>query len=119
MSCGGPTTENKIAESKEITGDQGAPFKYWTWITYNPKMTTEQYDELFKKFKGNGMDAVLVNTLTKPSDLELLVPIAQKNGIELHAWLMTMTDRERLPYKIQTGTPLAERENLVMTPALM
>lgn len=66
LSCGGPTTENKIAESKEITGDQGAPFKYWTWITYNPKMTTEQYDELFKKFKGNGMDAVLVNTLTKP-----------------------------------------------------
>lgn len=34
LSCGGPTTENKIAESKEITGDQGAPFKYWTWITY-------------------------------------------------------------------------------------
>lgn len=90
LSCGGPTTENKIAESKEITGDQGAPFKYWTWITYNPKMTTEQYDELFKNLKGNGMDVVLVNTLTKPSDLELLVPIAQKNGIELHAWLMTM-----------------------------
>lgn len=72
----------------EETGDND--FKYWTWITANSKRTDSSYTEEFKKYKNSGIDAVLINTNTDPELLSRLVPVAKKEGLEVHAWIMAM-----------------------------
>ncbi len=65
-------------------------FKFWTWITADSSRTNTSYITEFKKYKKNGLDAVLINTNTDPKLLERLVAIAQKEGLEVHAWIMAM-----------------------------
>ncbi len=65
-------------------------FKYWTWITADASRTDASYVTEFKKYKQNGLDAVLINTNTDPELLERLTPLAVKEGLEVHAWIMTM-----------------------------
>ena len=67
-----------------------APFKYWTWTTANPERTDASYVAEFEKYAQNGIDAVLINTNTDPSLLARLVPIAEKAGLEVHAWIMAI-----------------------------
>ncbi len=78
----------KGAEQKqrETTND----FKFWTWITADASRTDSSYVSEFKKYKENGLDAVLINTNTDPKLLARLVPIAKKEGLEVHAWIMAM-----------------------------
>ncbi len=66
------------------------PFKYWTWITADPKRDETSYIAEFKKYKENGLDAILINTNTDPVLLGRLAPLAKNEGLEVHAWIMAM-----------------------------
>ena len=49
-------------ETTETIAESVSPFKYWTWITADPKRNDDSYAEEFKKYKDNGLDAILINT---------------------------------------------------------
>ncbi len=78
----------KGAEQKQnkITND----LKFWTWITADGSRADSSYVAEFKKYKQNGLDAVLINTHTDSKLLARLTPIAKKEGLEVHAWIMAM-----------------------------
>lgn len=80
---------NKTETAKEEKTTK-RPFKYWVWITADAKRTDSSYIAEFKKYKNNGLDAVLINTETSPELLERLTPLATKIGLEVHAWIMAM-----------------------------
>lgn len=65
-------------------------FEFGVWITADAKRTDESYTKEFKKYKNGGIDEVLINTNTNPDLLRRLVPIAAKQGLKVHAWIMTM-----------------------------
>ncbi|MDY8138394.1 hypothetical protein U0D62_22410 [Aquimarina sp. 2201CG5-10] len=76
---------------QDVKTEVKAPsFKYWTWITADPAKSESEYTTEFKKYKENGIDAVLINTLTDPEVLKKLTPLAKKEGLEVHAWMFTM-----------------------------
>lgn len=76
------------ANSATESAEEG--FKYWTWITANAKKSNADYTREFKKYKENGIDAVLINTETDPEVLRALVPLAKDEGLEVHAWMFTL-----------------------------
>jgi len=78
------TTKN----SAEIS-DNETKFKYWSWMTVGRKKTDSTYIAHFNKLKGNGFDAVLLNTGADPELLKRLTPLATKSGLEVHAWMFT------------------------------
>ena len=89
ISCG--TNEQK--EKKIATTDTSSnteTFKLWTWITADKARTDESFDEEFKKYGDNGINAILINTYGDPELLARLVPIAKKYNLEVHAWMFTM-----------------------------
>ena len=75
------------AENRETTAQD---FEFSTWITSKKEKTNAAYHTEFKKYKSAGIDAVLINTLTDPKELERLVPIAKEEGLKVHAWIMAM-----------------------------
>jgi len=81
--------EKEIAK-EDITAMETTPFKYWTWITANPSKTDTEYVKEFKKYKENGIDAVLIDTETNVNVLQKLASLAIKEGLEVHAWMFTM-----------------------------
>ena len=85
-------TNNKNSKDLEdsLSELDAAEFEFATWITSNPKKTNASYAVEFKKYKDNGIDEVLINTLTDPNELARLVPIAKGAGLNVHAWIMTM-----------------------------
>lgn len=77
---------DEIASAKVSADD----FKYWVWTTADPKRDDASYTEEFKKYSENGIEAVLINTNTDPELLSRLTPLAKKEGLEVHAWIMAM-----------------------------
>lgn len=65
-------------------------FEYSVWLSADHKKAPEEYQPLFKKFKDNGIDAVLINTGTDPELLSKLTPLATAEGLKVHAWIMAM-----------------------------
>ena len=65
-------------------------FKFWTWITADAKRNDASYVEEFTKYASNGIDAILINTYAEPKLLERLTIIAEKSGLEVHAWMFTV-----------------------------
>ena len=92
FSCKDPKTGAATAANNNTVAqrDSVISFKYWTWITADRTKADTAYTSTFKKFKENGIDAVLINTDTDPKLLAHLTPLAKKQGLEVHAWLMTM-----------------------------
>ncbi len=76
----------------------GKPSEYpmfWTWLDYRPGMN---FDSVCSVMKETGLDGVMLNAPT-PDDYRKAIPVAQKYGIEVYAWLWTMNlehDRERI-----------------------
>ncbi len=88
-------------EIKTVTEMKTTPFKYWTWITADLAKLDSEYTKEFKKYKENGIDAVLINTFADPQVLRKLTPLATKEGLEVHAWMFTMNrpdDKEALKH---------------------
>ncbi|KVV15741.1 family 10 glycosylhydrolase [Flavobacterium sp. TAB 87] len=81
--------EEKKGDNSE-TATSGADFTFATWITSSKERSNEEYTAEFKKYKEGGIDELLINTLTDPKELERLVPIAKKEGLKVHAWIMTV-----------------------------
>ena len=85
--------------------------KYWVWMRPNLKTTEKEWVSIFGKLKSAGIDAVLPQIYSsnealfeiegytvKEKWLERIIPIAHKQGIEIHAWMWTMpcNDKEIL-----------------------
>ncbi|WBL22860.1 family 10 glycosylhydrolase [Zunongwangia sp. HRR-M8] len=84
------SAQKNTSEEAKNESAESSDFKFWTWITADAKRTDSSYTAEFKKYKDNGLDAVLINTNTDPDLLSRLTPLAKKEGLEVHAWLMTM-----------------------------
>ena len=82
--------ETATTTTSENTEVEKEPFKFWTWITAEKTRTDASFDEEFKKYGDNGLDAILINTYGDPELLARLVPIAKKHNLEVHAWMFTM-----------------------------
>lgn len=59
---------------------------FWTWLDYQPGMN---FDSICTIMNEAGIDGVMLNAPT-PDDYRVAIPIAQKHGIEVYAWLWTM-----------------------------
>ena len=92
ISCGENTKENLISENKNLSDYESmdADFKFWVWTGANRERTDSSYVAEYKKYAESGIDAVLINTNTDPGLLSRLAPIAKKEGLEVHAWIMAM-----------------------------
>lgn len=66
---------------------------FWTWMDYRPGVN---FDSICQVMNETGIDGVMLNA-PSPDDYRVAIPIAQKHGIEVYAWLWTMNlehDRE-------------------------
>jgi len=59
---------------------------FWTWLDYRPGMN---FDSVCAVMSETGLDGVMLNAPT-PDDYRQAIPIANKYGIEVYAWLWTM-----------------------------
>ena len=59
---------------------------FWTWLDYRPGMN---FDSVCAIMKETGLDGVMLNAPT-PDDYRKAIPVAQKYGIEVYAWLWTL-----------------------------
>ncbi|MDR9456813.1 MAG: family 10 glycosylhydrolase [Salegentibacter sp.] len=75
---------------QNTTEEKQDDFKFWVWTTADAKRADSSYTSEFKKYSENGIEAVLINTNTDPELLSRLTPLAKKEGLEVHAWIMTM-----------------------------
>jgi uncharacterized lipoprotein YddW (UPF0748 family) len=68
---------------------------FWTWLDYRAGMNL---DSICGVMASAGLDGLILNAPT-PDDYRVAIPIAQKHGIEVYAWLWTMNlehDREAI-----------------------
>ncbi|WP_291865508.1 hypothetical protein [Maribacter sp.] len=88
----GVSCKTTTKEKEDIThqAEKKADFKYWTWITASEEMTDSAYRADFKKYKANGIDAVLINTYADAQVLTKIVPFAKEENLEVHAWMFTV-----------------------------
>ena len=59
---------------------------FWTWLDYRPAMN---FDSVCMVMSETGIDGLMLNAPT-PDDYRKAIPIANKHGIEVYAWLWTM-----------------------------
>jgi hypothetical protein len=85
-SCNQTEKSNKEVEVEPVKPE----FQFGVWTTANKEKSNEDYTAEFKKYRGGGIDEVLINTNTDPELLKRLVPLAVKEGLKVHAWIMTM-----------------------------
>lgn len=81
-------TQTKQEQEKEYP-------MFWTWLDYRPGMNL---DSVCAVMQETGLDGLILNAPT-PDDYRIAIPIAQKYGIEVYAWLWTMNpehDREQI-----------------------
>ncbi len=90
IGCQAEEKKETITQKEGVLEMKTEPFKYWTWITANQEKTDEEYTTEFKKYKNNGIDAVLINTFADPKILEKLTQLAVREELEVHAWMFTM-----------------------------
>ncbi|MDL2256499.1 family 10 glycosylhydrolase, partial [Parabacteroides sp. OttesenSCG-928-G06] len=68
---------------------------FWTWMYYD---SPAKFDSLCVIMKETGIDGVMLNA-GSPDKYREAIPIAQKHGIEVYAWLWTMNlehDRDKM-----------------------
>jgi uncharacterized lipoprotein YddW (UPF0748 family) len=81
------------ADSQKVTeksDKSNSKFKFGVWITAQKDKSDAEYVTEFKKYSNAGIDEILINTNTDPVLLKRLVPIAKKEGLKVHAWIMAM-----------------------------
>jgi len=65
--------------------DPEAPM-FWTWLDYREGMN---FDSICELMDSAGLDGIMLNAPT-PDDYRRLIPIAQRHGITVYAWLWTL-----------------------------
>ena len=58
---------------------------FWTWLNYHPGIN---FDSICAVMNEAGLDGVILNAPT-PDDYREAIPIANKHGLEVYAWLWT------------------------------
>ena len=89
VACNTKKENNNTTDSVQIETAKQV-FEFGVWITSEKAKKADAYHAEFKKYKDAGIDEILINTLTDPIELERLVPIAKKEGLKVHAWIMAM-----------------------------
>ncbi len=92
FSCG-ENSENpkeQITDPAEVEKIKENDFKFWVWTGANNERTDSSYTAEYKKYAENGIEAVLINTNTDAELLARVAPLARKEGLEVHAWIMAM-----------------------------
>lgn len=79
--------ERKQETAATVKSADMGDFNFGTWITSNKKISNADYAAEFKRYKGGGIDELLINTATDVKELERLVAIASKEGLKVHAWM--------------------------------
>lgn len=59
---------------------------FWTWMDYRPEMN---FDSVCQIMNETGIDGVMLNAPT-PDDYRKAIPVAQRHGIEVYAWIWIM-----------------------------
>ena len=59
---------------------------FWTWLDYREGMN---FDSVCALMDSAGLDGIMLNAPT-PDDYRRLIPIAQRHGITVYAWLWTL-----------------------------
>ena len=90
ISCESKKEKTASSTTEKSSTIKEESFKLWTWVTAEKTRTDESFDEEFKNYGDNGLDAILINTYGDPELLARLVPIAKKHNLEVHAWMFTM-----------------------------
>lgn len=75
----GITSCNKVSKVEEYP-------MFWSWLDYRPTMN---FDSICQVMSDIGIDGVMLNAPT-PEDYKVAIPIANKYGIEVYAWLWTL-----------------------------
>ncbi len=88
--CSEKRQNKDTALLKEDSLPESENFKYWVWTGASSDRPDSSYTSEFKKYSEHGIDAVLINTNTDPDLLSRLTPLAKKEGLEVHAWIMAM-----------------------------
>ncbi|SHK28637.1 hypothetical protein [Rhodothermus profundi] len=84
-----------------VTGCRPSPSasrrKHWAWMGANVG-SEEAARRTFARLRASGIDALLLheNRAEGPAFYERLIPLAQAEGLELHAWIPTMMRAELL-----------------------
>ncbi len=60
----------------------------WMWMYANMKRTDAEWEAIFTRFKENGISGILIGGGVPM--LERIIPIADKFGIDVHAWMWTL-----------------------------
>ena len=84
VACSGTKTE-KVSEYP----------MFWTWLNYRPGVN---FDSVCAVMNEAGLDGVILNAPT-PDAYREAIPIANKHGLEVYAWLWTMNlehDRDKI-----------------------
>ncbi|MFQ5571474.1 MAG: putative glycoside hydrolase [Rhodothermales bacterium] len=63
--------------------------KNWTWMGGKDR-SLDQWKQQFARIRAAGLDAVLLNIGIGEDQVEQLIPAAQDEGLEVHAWMVTM-----------------------------
>ncbi len=71
-------------QTKEITPSKA---RFWTWVSYSDK---RDWDAYFTELKRVGLDGILMSSGIE--GYKKVIPIAQKYGIEVQAWLWVMNN---------------------------
>lgn len=61
--------------------------KYWTWCHYSHRI---DWDEYFQQMNRVGVRGLILQSSSQ--DMEKVVPIAKKYGIEVHAWMWVLNN---------------------------
>jgi uncharacterized lipoprotein YddW (UPF0748 family) len=78
-------TSCKQSETKEET------YKWdrnWMWMYANMKRSDAKWDSIFTRFEDNGITGILIGGGVPM--LEKVIPLAEKHGIDVHAWMWTL-----------------------------
>ena len=90
FSCKENEQKQKNEKEEIVTTNTKQDFDFGVWITAKKGKSNKEYSQEFEKYKNGGIDEVLINTGADPVELQRLVPIANKAGLQVHAWIMSM-----------------------------
>jgi uncharacterized lipoprotein YddW (UPF0748 family) len=85
-SCTNSKKENIISKEKK----NEPTFKYWAWYGASVNVSDSIHQKQFKKYATHGIDAVLIDTKADANYLSKIAPLAIAEGLEVHAWMITM-----------------------------
>jgi uncharacterized lipoprotein YddW (UPF0748 family) len=97
------TPFEKLYAKTHLHNSNSGKMKNWAWVTVDLKPTIDEWKRSFALWHESGIDAILLEIYTsnyafyksahlpvKEQWLELLLPIAKQEGLEVHSWMWTM-----------------------------